>query len=149
MVICDSRPGNSREFHLFCLEFGKMRASEFFLKLKWWMMYFWQSRDASLAYLQARLWLGINQSATALDGVSAAPGKHMLHMCRKSLVINLFFSQISGFYTVELRWVSKMFVHCIKPSSSIMYNVWNGQMVAVENLASIAGHNMAAMFQLW
>ena len=35
IVICDSRPGNSREFHLFCLEFGKMRASEFFLKLKW------------------------------------------------------------------------------------------------------------------
>ena len=68
--------------------------------------------------------LGINQSATALDGVSAAPGKHMLHMCRKSLVINLFFSQISGFYPFELRWVSKMFVHCIKPSSSIMYNLW-------------------------
>ena len=55
IVICDSRPGNSREFHLFCLEFGKMRASEFFLKLKWWVMYFWQSRDASLAYLQARM----------------------------------------------------------------------------------------------
>ena len=68
--------------------------------------------------------LSINQSATALDGVSAAPGKHMLHMCRKSLVINLFFSQISGFYPFELRWVSKMFVHCIKPSSSIMYNPW-------------------------
>ena len=48
----------------------------------------------------------------------------MLHMCRKSLVINLFFSQISGFYPFELRWVSKMFVHCIKPSSSIMYNLW-------------------------
>ena len=55
IVICDSRPGNSREFHLFCLEFGKMRASEFFLKLKWWVMYFWQSRDTSLAYLQARM----------------------------------------------------------------------------------------------
>ena len=68
--------------------------------------------------------LGINQSATALDGVSEAPGKHMLHMCRKSLVINLFFLQISGFYPFELRWVSKMFVHCIKPSSSIMYNLW-------------------------
>ena len=71
------------------------------------------------------LWLGINQSATALDGVSAAPGKHKLHMCRKSLVINFFFfSRISGFYPFELRWVSKMFVHCIKPSSSIMYNLW-------------------------
>ena len=69
------------------------------------------------------LQLGINQSATALDGVSAAPGKHMLHMCRKSLVINLFFSQISRFYTFELRWVSKIFVHCIKRSSSIMYNL--------------------------
>ena len=34
IVICDSRPGNSREFHLFCLEFMKMRASEFFLKSK-------------------------------------------------------------------------------------------------------------------
>ena len=68
--------------------------------------------------------LGINQSVTSLDGVSAAPGKHMLHMCRKSLVINLFFSQISGFYPFELRWVSKMFLHCIKPSSSIMYNLW-------------------------
>ena len=55
IVICDSRPGNGREFHLFCLEFGKMRASEFFLKLKFWVMYFWQSRDASLAYLQARM----------------------------------------------------------------------------------------------
>ena len=31
IAICDSRPGNSQEFHLFCLEFGKMRASEFFL----------------------------------------------------------------------------------------------------------------------
>ena len=67
--------------------------------------------------------LGINQSATALDGVSAAPDKHMLHMCLKSLVINLFFSQISGFYPFEPRLVSKMFVHCIKPSSSIMYNL--------------------------
>ena len=68
--------------------------------------------------------LGINQSAIALDGVSAVPGKHMLHMCRKSLVINFFFSQISGFYPFELRWVSKMFVHYIKPSSSVMYNLW-------------------------
>ena len=34
IIICDSRPGNSQEFHLFCLEFAKMRASEFFLKLK-------------------------------------------------------------------------------------------------------------------
>ena len=55
IVICDSRPGNSREFHLFSLEFGKMRASEFFLTLKWRVMYFWQSPDASLAYLQARM----------------------------------------------------------------------------------------------
>ena len=65
--------------------------------------------------------LGINQSATALDGVLAAPSKHM---CRKSLVMNLFFTQISGFYPFELRWVSKMFVHCIKSSSSILYNLW-------------------------
>ena len=55
IVICDSRPGNRREFHIFCLEFRKMRASEFFLKLKWWVMYFLQSRDASLTYLQAHM----------------------------------------------------------------------------------------------
>ena len=36
----------------------------------------------------------------------------------------LFFSQISRFYPFELSWVSKMFVRCIKPSSSIMYNLW-------------------------
>ena len=64
IVICDSRPGNSREFHLFCLEFGKMRASEFFLKLKWWVMYFWQSRDASLAYLQACMSLAYGLALT-------------------------------------------------------------------------------------
>ena len=86
--------------------------------------------------------LGINQSATALDEVSAAPGKHM---CRKSLVINLFFSQISGFYPFELRWVSKMFVHCIKPSSSIMYNLWKwsdgrGRKSCIDRRAQHGGH---------
>ena len=125
-----------------------MHASEFFLKLKWWVMYFWQSRDASLAYLQARthvigLRLGINQSATALDGVSAAPGKHM---CRKSLVINLFFRKSPD--SIHLNWGG--FPKCLFIASSrhhqscIIFE--NGQMVAVENLASIAGHNMAAMY---
>ena len=95
------------------------------------------------------LWLGINQSATALDGVSAAPGKHMLHMCRKSLVINLFFRKSPD--SIHLNWGG--FPKCLFIASShhhqscIIFE--NGQMVAVENLASIAGHNMAAMFQLW
>ena len=67
--------------------------------------------------------LGINQSVTALDGVSAAPGKHMLHMCRKSLVVNLFFCKSPD--SIHLNWggFPKCF-HSIKPSSSIMYNLW-------------------------
>ena len=159
IVICDSRPGNSREFHLFCLEFGKMRASEFFLKLKWWVMYFltvlfltvprrFSSLFASAHVIGLRL--GINQSATALDGISAAPGKHMLHMCRKSLVINFFFFRKSP-DSIHLNWGG--FPKCLFTVSShhhqscIIFE--NGQMVAVENLASIVGHNMAAMFQLW
>ena len=76
------------------------------------------------------LWLGINQSATALDGVSAAPGKHMLHMCWKSLVVNLFFRKSPD--SIHLNWGG--FPKCLfialshHHQSCIIFE--NGQMVA-------------------